>query len=410
MSKLTCGNTSSFQKQLRVLIALGAFYLSGCAHTQLRWNTTHQAKTLTDIFEQQVLDNLALFVNDPHSMPSFAYPNQGASDISDMGTLGTDYKWGRSSGANILGLINLENLLKLSGTRTMKEAWTLTPVYDVRRLELMRCAYQQALASAGLFEMNDGCPDCDKLQRAFYLGDVNGKYNDDPAFDSLADWTVQKGRTTPACFESCHWICHGGIKKVPRHLNRKVGHNSGTYVWLNEGCQNELTKLTMVILDYAFSAAGTKTKQTIDVVLYRGPDGKIVKHSDRAIEVKTTVAYDSRYPILTVDELKQQSTELSTTIDNLGINPGTRDKIRDVLQGSRSAADLFSDSQFNDLSTEQINGVKAAVDELNRLKALEGLLMNAGTSDGLPPIQPPPSGMLPLQLDLNLRTLSPSNR
>jgi hypothetical protein len=167
----------------------------------------------------------------------------------------------------------------------------------------------------------------------------------------------------------------------------------------------------MVILDYAFSAAGSKPKQTIDVVLYRGADGKIVSHADRAIEIKTTVAYDPKNPILTVDELKQKSTELSTRINNLGIkNFNTRDKIRDTLQGSRSESELFNDPEFKALDQDQINDVKMAVDELNRLKALEGLLMNASTSDGLPPIQPPPSGMLPLQLDLNLRTLTPSNR
>ncbi|MFM2001710.1 MAG: hypothetical protein RI963_1136 [Planctomycetota bacterium] len=60
---------------LATLIAVGLF--SGCTHRQLRWNTTHQAQTLTDIYEQQVLDNLAMFVRNPNSTPFFAFPNAG---------------------------------------------------------------------------------------------------------------------------------------------------------------------------------------------------------------------------------------------------------------------------------------------------------------------------------------------
>src|SRR5262245_31383339 len=113
----------------------------GCAHQQLRWNTTHQARTLTDIYEQQVLDNLARFVHDPNALPSFAFPNQGGSDVTDTGSVGSDTTWNR------IGFVS--EVLRLSGTRGVKEAWTMTPVYDVRRLELMKCAYQHALVSAG---------------------------------------------------------------------------------------------------------------------------------------------------------------------------------------------------------------------------------------------------------------------
>jgi hypothetical protein len=35
-----------------LLLVLCCIPISGCAHTQLRWNTTHQAKTLTEIYEQ----------------------------------------------------------------------------------------------------------------------------------------------------------------------------------------------------------------------------------------------------------------------------------------------------------------------------------------------------------------------
>ena len=63
-----------------VLAAVGllTYMAAGCTHTQLRWNTVQQSRTLTDIYEQQVLNNLAMFVYDPNSLPFFSFPNAGA--------------------------------------------------------------------------------------------------------------------------------------------------------------------------------------------------------------------------------------------------------------------------------------------------------------------------------------------
>ena len=47
---------------------------TGCTHVQLRKNTVNQADTLSEIYQQQVLDNLAMFVYDYYSLPHFAIP------------------------------------------------------------------------------------------------------------------------------------------------------------------------------------------------------------------------------------------------------------------------------------------------------------------------------------------------
>lgn len=49
----------------------------GCTHMHLHRSTVRQAGTLDDIYQQQVLDNLAKFVYDSNSLPHFAFPNQG---------------------------------------------------------------------------------------------------------------------------------------------------------------------------------------------------------------------------------------------------------------------------------------------------------------------------------------------
>ncbi len=66
-----------------VLLMVLFFASSGCQHTHLKYNAVRQAGTLSEIFEQQVLDNLAMFVHDPHSLPYFAYPGDGTTALTD---------------------------------------------------------------------------------------------------------------------------------------------------------------------------------------------------------------------------------------------------------------------------------------------------------------------------------------
>jgi hypothetical protein len=254
----------------------------GCAHTQLRWNTVEQSATLTDIYEQQVLDNLAMFVHDSGSLPFFAYPNGGGSDVIDEGTIGTDLKWNTTRFT--------EALFKVSGRRNMKEAWTLIPITDPRRLELMRCAYQQAVANAGIGEGERlSCPDCEKLQKRFYLGTP-------ASTTSVAAHTNATGNVTTACLGGS-WFCWGCKKCVPKDCKcLKVGEYCGTYVWLRSGGQEELSKLTLVILDFAINQPKTPPtappQATKDVTWYFDAKGEPTTKELAHREVRATVPYD----------------------------------------------------------------------------------------------------------------------
>lgn len=259
--------------------------LSGCAHTHLRWNTTHQARTLTDIYEQQVLDNLARFVVEPGALPSFAYPNAGGADVSDNGTIGGDTGW------DPFGFVSQS--LSLGAGRQTSESWTLEPIYDVRRLELMRCAYQHALFSAGLNATFSACPDCDKIQRTFYLGAPNGSYGTP---NTLATWAAATGRTTPACFVSIRWLGVGDKKCVPKDKCVKAGHYCGTYVWVCPGGQDELTKLTLTILDYAFVPSATPPPPdmtNMKEVTWYFKDGVASNSNEATTEVRAVIPFGS---------------------------------------------------------------------------------------------------------------------
>jgi hypothetical protein len=355
---------------LATLVAVGLF--SGCTHRQLRWNTTHQAQTLTDIYEQQVLDNLAMFVRNPNSTPFFAFPNAGAADVTDSGGIEPGTTWDITSFA--------EQTLGLNFGREMNEGWTLQPVYDVRRLELMRCAYQIALANSGMRTADEGCPNCDKLLRAFYLGDVNGKYNegDEAAGDDLSTWSAATGRTTPACFNSEPWICFGDKKAAPKKRDCcKVGHYCGTYVWLGPCGQAELSKLTMVILDYAFSeqaeAAAAATK---DVVWYFDENGLPTARSEAAQEIRATLEFDANaFPPVTLPD----------------------------------------DSNTRETDDEKNRRLKESERMLQRREDTEAIFSTPrNVPSRLPRIQSPsagygfPGGITPRQLQLYQRTLAPN--
>nr|WP_143548104.1 hypothetical protein [Rhodopirellula sp. SM50] len=270
---------------IRLVAVLMVVLTCGCTHVQLRKNTIRQSETLTDIYEQQVLDNLAMFASDPGALPFFAFPNQGGTDVTD--SFGADGNLSFSSdtftGAGLAG----------AGGRGMSESWTLTPVYDARRLELMRAAYQQVMLNAGCATIEDGCPDNDLLLRQFYTGTVAG--------ESIGEFTQRTGRTTPACFQQCKWFGCG--PKPPKHKNStccKVGGHCGTYVWLLPGGQRELTKLTLVILDFAFNdaAAAPPTpvdppESTVNVTKYFSADGQPTT-KEAAHEVRTEVVAQSR--------------------------------------------------------------------------------------------------------------------
>ncbi len=271
----------------------------GCAHTQLRWNTVRQSRTLTEIYEQQVLDNLAMFVYDSNSLPFFSFPNAGGSNVNDAGAVTGVLNWAHGVG----GLNN--GALTLNGSRNITESWTLTPIIDPVKLQLMRCAYQQVVSNCGIGEMSMHCPDCQKMRDA-YMGKVTDPRMlacEPPPADEIIGESVPMGRQEPClakgaageppataeipaesktatkttgdagpssgthntpyfpgsvttdCLQPRCWIGFGCKKCVPKRCAcLKVGHYCGMYVWVMPGTgQDELTKLTLNVLNYAYN-------------------------------------------------------------------------------------------------------------------------------------------------------------
>lgn len=206
----------------------------GCAHTQLSRNVHRQSNTLVDIYEQQVLDNLAKFVASPGSIPTFAVPSSGGTTVNHSNTASGGLIWNPTTltGANA----------SLNGTRTLAENWVLSPVNDPKRLSLMKCAYQHAIG----YQPTDCERDCYKDLEAFFESN---------AFSC----------DIPQCF---YRVCD----KKPKSNNCcvKSGSHCGVHVVVDENQFECLSRLTLAILEIATLPdddfdARFSTEKTVDV-------------------------------------------------------------------------------------------------------------------------------------------------
>jgi hypothetical protein len=84
------------------------------------------------VHTQQVLDNLAKFAENQGALAHFSWPNAGSSRVTDDVSSDGRLTW------NPFGLTSA--FLNVGGGRQSVESWTMTPINDAKKLELMSCA------------------------------------------------------------------------------------------------------------------------------------------------------------------------------------------------------------------------------------------------------------------------------
>ena len=324
----------------------------GCTHMQLRKNSVHEAEAVGDMQVQQVVDNLAMFVHDYNSMPYFSYVVQGSATVTDQGNGSLSFTFARpitsasfvgTQGATTLNkfftapfyLSFLLNQMGLSGSaqRACQDGFTLIPINDPRKLELMRCAYQTAVSNCGYGVPPRSCPDCQARFNAFYTGDPDGKINQ-----------KTEGTITSECLKGACWFHVGCKKDLPKDCSCFfVGHYCDTYVWVTSEGRDELTKLTLAILDYAVNAP--PQRMTKDVTIFFDSLGLPTSQKDGVGTVKATIGINERnesllnLPSAQAVELEQQlqdrikrlSAELAQTEDK-NLQKTLNDDIEDARQ------------------------------------------------------------------------------
>ncbi|MEP3479089.1 MAG: hypothetical protein ABJZ55_07575 [Fuerstiella sp.] len=300
---------------------VGLIVLTGCQHAHLRHNTVHQAQTLSDVYEQQVLDNLARTVHDAHAIPSFAYPKEGTTSITDKG------------GFSASPLKNFSNVLGIDGSRSGLEQWGLTPVSDPDKLQLMQCAYQRAVYGGPL----DACAECCEKENKFegrtdtklkvahpcqaglqaikkpggggyylvmtetkeYINDTNERF----PIDKDGYVTLLTADCNGPCSITCGWLKHGSRCDLPRDCCGLVGFHRGTYVWVDKCYRQHLSRLTLKILDYAINDAPATVSRQKKVRLKVDKFGRLTaKDKDAVGTVTATIGIkDPISSVLVID-------------------------------------------------------------------------------------------------------------
>jgi hypothetical protein len=258
---------------MRILLAVGLVLSTGCTSAQLRLSTVAQSTTLQDIYTQEVMNNIAMFVVNPDALPFFAYPNQGTTAIQDQGTVG---------GPGYTSASFITSPFGLSASRQATENWVLVPVTDPAKLALMRCAYRQAISSCvGEATANGSfCPNCDNLRRAFY-GPSNPATGN-PRFNE----------ELPGLNAPC-WLGWGCKEMVPKNCpSPYVGFYHGLYVWVTPEGRDMLTKVTLSILDYAVNEPVQFAKRTKTVEMYVKEDGSINYADANGVKITVTAPID----------------------------------------------------------------------------------------------------------------------
>lgn len=184
---------------------------AGCTHLQLHRSAVRQARSITDLQYQQVLDNLAQFHCNPETLPHFSVVGTGGTSVNDQGTASTELEWSPYA--------IVREQLGLEVTREIEEQWTLAPVVNPDKLRAIRCLFQ--LVAAG--ETSDR--EADSLLRSF-LG------------DDYSEW-IRRG-----------WYGVGGRRDVPKEACY-VGQCGACRVWVTPDQLDALTRLTIVVLNIA---------------------------------------------------------------------------------------------------------------------------------------------------------------
>lgn len=206
-------------------ILTGALFLivffPGCMAMHLQRLSNRQAKTVSEINEKQVLDNLATFVVDPNATPFFSVPGSSQNEIGANGEIGA------SDGA--FRFANFDQFLGFINARSSTDAnlsCTMTPTIDPNRLRLMQCAYKKAIGT-----VQQSCPDCVEIEK---------------------EWFGETYETNGSCSLSCGWVRSSRRwVDVPKSCRNRYGYHNGVYVWVDACDTAEFSKLVMLIVEYA---------------------------------------------------------------------------------------------------------------------------------------------------------------
>jgi len=194
--------------------------------------------TVSDIYHQQVLDNVARFLVNPASMPSFSVVSGGTVNITDQQGASVNPTYSPTltramQGGGALPILSI--LFGASAQRSLTENWSTTPITDSDNLRRIRCAFQLVVDSE-----TSECDQCKERLKGFFVGGTE-------SFD---------------CMLPTGWYHFGRAEDVPLDACF-VGHYCDTYVWVTPEGVDGLTRFTITILDIATGESHAPQRQVV---------------------------------------------------------------------------------------------------------------------------------------------------
>ena len=339
------------------LVVLSSLFLSGCASSHLRFNTVQHAETLSDIYEIQVLNNIARFKVNPHATPHFEIPDSGGTDIEGDVNLET-------------GAFNtFRTQFGASTSRTGTSSWVLNPVTDPNKLFRMKCAYQRTVG----YSQADSCDSCCDEQKKITLKEKTRKDSDDMTFKEVC--------YDPCSANSCWFACSRKIRDA-KASGCQFGEYRGLYVWVPKSGQADFSQLVFDILRYATKDPASAAKK--EVTLYLDSNGnptqpwlasQVVKGEIAVTKENSGLAANSEIPA-DADRLSELITKLTGFALKNSVQMGTQgnklnplelefkgpekeqtDRQRKINEQRIKAADDFQGSPVNSVDTIR-NGIR----------------------------------------------------
>ena len=242
------------------VLLLATPLLGGCqTHLQLCDNAVKMTNTLTEYNYQQVLDNVAMFVQNPSALPSVALLNAGTANVSDQKAYSGNANYAptltfHQQGGGALPILTL--LFNPSVQRVTTENWSLVPIIDTDHLRRIRCAFQLLVIDGETTE----CDQCRARLATYFLGDGQ-------------DWEE--------CIIPHGWYQVGHKKDVPKDACY-TGCYESCYVWVTPDGLEGLTRFTMTVLDLMTGKARLPTKTVVKT--YKA-DGALETRQETTTEI-----------------------------------------------------------------------------------------------------------------------------
>ncbi len=203
-------------RQLRQLVASLALVAPGCAADQMRFTATRIAARVPEVYQTQVMENLARTAANPGSMPYLSRVFNGTASAT----------YNASLVASLTGqphAFTIVNSGLSSFSRGVQANIGIDPIDNPDKLAAMQIAYREVVAPLTVTpEIHDSC-------LGYLLTDMN------PCVGSMPP---------PG------WLQIGRKLDVPRGA-AAVAHCGATYVWVMPQDLDALTRFTYFILNVA---------------------------------------------------------------------------------------------------------------------------------------------------------------